>query len=76
MFLDVIVPVCVWVGVWVCVRCGENTNQEDVTRKITNAHCPAGEVEGNPCVDYVKHIVFGKFNQFTVAAVSSELRYE
>ncbi len=38
----------------------------DVTRKIGNAHCPAAIVEGNPCVDYVKHIVFGQFSSFTV----------
>ena len=40
--------------------------QADVSRKISNAFCPAGIIDGNPCVDYVKHIVFGKFTEFTV----------
>eukprot|EP00455_Lapot_gusevi_P008557 TRINITY_DN13750_c0_g1_i1.p1 TRINITY_DN13750_c0_g1~~TRINITY_DN13750_c0_g1_i1.p1 ORF type:complete len:373 (+),score=138.15 TRINITY_DN13750_c0_g1_i1:55-1173(+) len=39
----------------------------DVIRKISNAFCPEGVVAKNPCVDYVKHIVFGKFDQFVVA---------
>ena len=30
------------------------------------AYCPEKVIEGNPCVDYVKHIVFGKFPTFTV----------
>lgn len=38
----------------------------DVTRKILASYCPEKVVDGNPCVDYVKHIVFGKFSQFKV----------
>jgi tyrosyl-tRNA synthetase len=39
---------------------------EDVNRKIKKAFCPPGIVEGNPCVAYVKMLVFGKFNEFLV----------
>ena len=33
---------------------------EDVRRKIKKAYCPPGVVEGNPCLDWAKHIVFGR----------------
>ena len=39
---------------------------DDVARKIAAAFCPEAVVEGNPCLDYVKHIVFGKFDHFVV----------
>ena len=32
----------------------------DVRRKIKGAFCPPQVVEANPCLEYVKHIVFGK----------------
>ena len=41
----------------------EDTEQE-VKTKIKKAYCPPGEVEGNPCLSYVRHIVLpwsGKF---------------
>jgi len=31
---------------------------EDVKRKISKAYCVGGEVENNPCVEYMKYIVF------------------
>lgn len=34
---------------------------EDVKRKIRKAYCPPGIVAGNPCLDWTKHILFGKF---------------
>lgn len=34
---------------------------DDVKRKIRQAYCPMGVVDGNPCLDWTKHIVFGKF---------------
>ena len=40
--------------------------QADVVRKIGNAFCPPAVLEGNPCVDYVRHIVFGKYSEFEV----------
>ena len=39
---------------------------EDVKRKIKQSFCPPGIVEGNPCLDWMKHIVFGKFGQVTI----------
>lgn len=32
----------------------------DVKRKVRQAYCPIGIVEGNPCMDWMKYIVFGK----------------
>lgn len=39
---------------------------EDVKRKIKRAYCPPGQVAGNPCLDWVKHIVFGKYPTWTI----------
>ena len=38
----------------------------DVQRKIKRAFCPPGQVEGNPCLDWIKHIVFPKLGAWTV----------
>lgn len=38
----------------------------EVNRKVKKAYCPPNELEGNPCVEYVKHIIFPWFNQFEV----------
>ena len=38
---------------------------EDVERKIAQAYCPRGnDIESNPCLDYVKNIVFAKDSSF------------
>jgi tyrosyl-tRNA synthetase len=39
---------------------------EDVKRKIKQSYCPPGIVEGNPCLDWCKYIIFGKFNEFQI----------
>jgi tyrosyl-tRNA synthetase len=39
---------------------------EEVKRKIKRAFCPPGVVEGNPCLDWIKHIVFGKLDTWTL----------
>jgi tyrosyl-tRNA synthetase len=39
---------------------------EDVKRKIKKAYCPPGIVEGNPCLDWIKHVVFGKLGSWTL----------
>ncbi len=39
---------------------------EDVKRKIKRAYCPPGQVTGNPCLDWIKHIVFGKLETWTI----------
>ena len=39
---------------------------DDVRRKIKKAYGPPGIIEKNPILDYTKHLVFGKFDEFTV----------
>ena len=41
-------------------------SEEDVYKKIRKAFCPLGEVNANPCMDYMKHIVFLANNTFQV----------
>lgn len=41
-------------------------SEKDVASKIKKAFCPPGVVEKNPCMDYVKNIVFGAMDTFTV----------
>jgi tyrosyl-tRNA synthetase len=38
----------------------------DVKRKIAKAYCPELIVENNPCLDWVKHIVFAKYGEMTI----------
>ncbi|KAG5237953.1 hypothetical protein OIU76_012769 [Salix suchowensis] len=38
----------------------------EVRTKIKKAYCPPQIVEGNPCMEYIKHIVFPWFNEFKV----------
>jgi len=33
---------------------------KDVSKKIASAFCPPGIIENNPCIDYLKHIIFQK----------------
>ncbi|WCJ21893.1 Tyrosine--tRNA ligase 1 cytoplasmic [Euphorbia peplus] len=40
--------------------------EAEVNVKIKKAYCPPNVVEGNPCLDYVKFIVFPWFNEFKV----------
>jgi len=39
---------------------------DDVNRKIKKAYGPPGVVEANPLLDYTKHLVFGRFDSFSV----------
>lgn len=39
---------------------------EDVKRKIKKAFCPPNVAEGNPILDYSKHIVLGYYGKMTV----------
>jgi len=48
----------------------------DVKRKIKKAFCPPEIVEGNPIVDYAKHIVFGFFGKITINRNGEEVTYE
>ena len=38
----------------------------DVRRKIRQAYCPPGQVESNPCLNWMQHIVFGKFGRVEI----------
>lgn len=38
----------------------------DVDRKMKKAFCPEKTVEGNPILDYIKHIVLESLGSFTV----------
>nr|XP_043624302.1 tyrosine--tRNA ligase 1, cytoplasmic-like isoform X2 [Erigeron canadensis] len=38
----------------------------EVNSKIKKAYCPPNVVEGNPCLEYLKYIVFPWFNEFKV----------
>ena len=40
---------------------------EDVRRKIKKAYCPPGVAQGNPCLDWIKHVVFGKLGSWRLA---------
>ncbi|RZC72558.1 hypothetical protein C5167_048038 [Papaver somniferum] len=39
---------------------------DQVENKINKAHFPEGIVEGNPCLEYIKHIIFPWFQEFEV----------
>jgi tyrosyl-tRNA synthetase len=41
-------------------------SEDDIRSKIMAAFCPPKEVEGNPLLDYAKHIVFRSFDSMTV----------
>lgn len=40
---------------------------EDITRKITKAWCPEGEVKENPILEYCKYILFESFDELTIS---------
>ncbi|XAR54370.1 Tyrosine--tRNA ligase [Bertholletia excelsa] len=40
--------------------------EAEVNLKIKKAYCPPSVVEGNPCLEYIKHIIFPWFHEFKV----------
>ncbi|KAL6784989.1 hypothetical protein ACKKBG_A01980 [Auxenochlorella protothecoides x Auxenochlorella symbiontica] len=42
-------------------------SEVEVRTKIKKAYCPPGEVEGNPCLSYIQHIVLPWAKQLAVA---------
>ncbi|CAH1421838.1 unnamed protein product [Lactuca virosa] len=40
--------------------------ETEVNLKIKKAYCPPNIVDGNPCLEYIKYIVFPWFNEFKV----------
>ena len=49
--------------------------QAEVRTKIRKAYCPEGEVAGNPVINWVRHIVFGKYDTWTVPQDGKETKY-
>ncbi|RZC63834.1 hypothetical protein C5167_025587 [Papaver somniferum] len=41
-------------------------DEDEVKEKINKAYCVEGTVEGNPCIEYIKHIIFPWFQEFEV----------
>jgi tyrosyl-tRNA synthetase len=41
-------------------------SEEDVRRKVKKAFCPPEVIEGNPVLDYTKHLIFGYYGRITV----------
>jgi tyrosyl-tRNA synthetase len=41
-------------------------SREDIIRKINAAFCPLKVVEGNPIVEYVKEVIFRRYEEFEV----------
>ncbi|XP_015868547.2 tyrosine--tRNA ligase 1, cytoplasmic [Ziziphus jujuba] len=41
-------------------------DEAEVNLKIKKAYCPPKVVEGNPCLEYIKHLVLPWFKQFVV----------
>ncbi len=39
---------------------------EELKEKLNSAYCPAKTVEGNPVLEYLKHIVFKEFKNFKI----------
>ncbi|EFA81595.1 tyrosine-tRNA ligase [Heterostelium album PN500] len=40
--------------------------ESDVNLKIKKGYCPPGVIEKNPILDYIKHIIMQKFEEFTI----------
>jgi tyrosyl-tRNA synthetase len=55
-------------GWCVYVRCP----QADVKRKITKAFCPPAVIEKNPCINWARHIVFGKNGRLAVERAEAD----
>ncbi|XP_021905669.1 tyrosine--tRNA ligase 1, cytoplasmic [Carica papaya] len=45
--------------------------EAEVNVKIKKAFCPPQIVEGNPCLEYIKYIIFPWFNEFKVERAAS-----
>lgn len=39
---------------------------DDVKRKIRSAFCPPNQIKGNPCLEYIRYIVFGMQDSWSV----------
>jgi tyrosyl-tRNA synthetase len=41
-------------------------SQDEIEKKMKKAWCPAGEIEGNPILEYTKYIIFEKVDKFEI----------
>mmetsp|Transcript_2550 Transcript_2550/g.4462 ORF Transcript_2550/g.4462 Transcript_2550/m.4462 type:complete len:138 (+) Transcript_2550:3-416(+) len=41
-------------------------SESEVSTKIRKAYCPPGEITGNPCLEYIRHLVLPKLGSLTV----------
>ncbi len=48
---------------------------EELARKIQKAYCPPVIIDGNPILDYTKHIIFNYFNDLTIKFVHTNICY-
>lgn len=46
--------------------------EESVNMKIQKAHCPPNVVDGNPCLEYIKYIIFPWFAEFRVSTSQND----
>jgi len=49
-------------------------SEPDLNRKIKMAWCPEQQIEGNPVLDYVRHIVFGYYGKIDIEFKSGEVK--
>ena len=47
-------------------------SEKDVQSKIKKAYCPPGVVEKNPCLEYIKHVIFPWCEEFKLYRKSDE----
>jgi tyrosyl-tRNA synthetase len=41
-------------------------SRADIKKKVKQAYCPPKQINDNPCVDYVRHLVFPKFGELII----------
>jgi len=51
-------------------------SENEVKTKIKKAFCPPNEVSGNPCLEYVKYLVFGKYGKMEIVVDGTVKCYE
>ncbi|XP_047064355.1 tyrosine--tRNA ligase 1, cytoplasmic-like [Lolium rigidum] len=49
-----------------CLQSAGMLLEHAIGRKMRKAFCPPGSVEGNPCLEYIQHIILPRFGKFEV----------
>ncbi|KAK2647065.1 hypothetical protein Ddye_022260 [Dipteronia dyeriana] len=53
--------------IYPCMQCAEIFFLKSIVNlKIKKAYCPSKIVQGNPCLEYIKFIIFPRFSEFKV----------